>query len=85
MNRRTTRTTTGRQSVVSCTRHLDRALILPTPSGYRDGFPADPSAQHWQAIKHLLRYLVGTCHYALQIVPDEVTRRAFHGGLAIIA
>jgi hypothetical protein len=31
-------------------------------------FAADPSAEHWKAIKHLLRYLVGTSHYSLPIV-----------------
>jgi hypothetical protein len=40
-------------------------------------FAADPSTLHWQAVKHLLRYLVGTAHYSLPIVPDEDTRLQF--------
>jgi len=31
------------------------------------GYAAQPSTLHWEAIKHLLRYLRGTCEYKLTI------------------
>ena len=36
-------------------------------------FTAKPTEQHWKAVKHILRYLVGTVDYGLQFTKDGMT------------
>src|SRR5882672_4031623 len=50
-------------------------------------FGSDPGIAHWNAVKHLLRYLQGTASYALTYSPDNTTSEPFttfsdanHGG-----
>jgi len=40
-------------------------------------FLTNPSKQHWQAVKWILRYLKGTSHYCLCFGQDETTLEGF--------
>jgi hypothetical protein len=55
--------------------------------GYLARFNSDPGLAHWQAVKHLLRYLKGTPDYGITYAPDPHSSELFstffdadHGG-----
>ena len=55
--------------------------------GYLARFNSNPGLAHWQAVKHLLRYLKGTADYSITYAPDSSRSELFrtysdavHGG-----
>src|SRR3978361_384577 len=55
--------------------------------GYLARFNSNPGLAHWQAVKHLLRYLKGTTDYGITYAPDPNSSELFstfsdadHGG-----
>jgi hypothetical protein len=55
--------------------------------GYLARFNSNPGIAHWQAVKHLLRYLKGTIDYSITYAPDPHSSELFstfsdadHGG-----
>ena len=56
--------------------------------GYLARFNSNPGLAHWQAVKHLLRYLNGTADYGITYAPDPNSNELFstfsdadHGGV----
>ena len=73
----------GSLQYLSCTTRPDIAYTV----GQLASFTSDPGVAHWNAMKHLFRYIKGTMNYAITYSPDPSMPQLFrtyldanHGG-----
>ena len=74
----------GSLQYLSCTTRPDIAFAV----GQLASFTSDPGVAHWNAIKHLFRYIQGSIDFGITYSPDSSTSEFFstfsnanHGGL----